>query len=51
MSDDPTDQQAARDAYEPPRVEDIPKQDDPAVTAAGLGGGSPPEDTFIGVAG
>ena len=34
-----------RSSYEPPEVEDLPTQDDPAVTAAG---DSPPPDEPIG---
>jgi hypothetical protein len=36
MSDEPRDQQQPpSEGYEPPRVEDIPAKDGPAVTAAG----------------
>lgn len=35
MSDDPRDQRPPSEDYDPPRVEDIPAQEGPAVTAAG----------------
>lgn len=35
VSDDPGDQRPPSEDYEPPRVEDIPAQEGPAVTAAG----------------
>jgi len=35
VSDDPRDQRPPSGDYEPPRVEDIPAQEGPAVTAAG----------------
>jgi len=35
MSQHPNDRQPPREDYEPPRVEDIPAEDGPAVTAAG----------------
>lgn len=35
MSDERSDQRPPSEDYEPPRVEDIPAQDGPAVTAAG----------------
>jgi hypothetical protein len=41
MSDDPRESQSSNGGYEPPRVEDVPAQDGPAVTAAGK---SPPSD-------
>ena len=35
MSDRRSDQQETHEDYEPPRVEDIPAEEGPAVTAAG----------------
>ena len=47
MTDDPKPEQPPTESYEPPRVEDIPAKDGPAVTAAG----QQPKELLVNVLG